>query len=79
MHWLTNVKYIENYFLELEFNDGTIKKINFDKFIGGNGVFQPLKNIDYFKTVKIDDAGNTICWDNGADFCPDTLYEISND
>jgi hypothetical protein len=28
-----------------------------------------------FKKVRVDDSQYTICWPNGADFCPDVLYE----
>jgi len=76
MHWVINVKYLKDYLLELTFNDNKIKVIDLNKYIGGDGVFKPLKNKEYFKNVKIDSAGNSICWDNGADFCPDVLYEI---
>lgn len=78
MNWITRVKYIKDYQLELEFNDGLVRIADLSPYIGGNGVFAPLQNIDYFKTVSLDSCGNTICWDNGADICPDVLYSISN-
>ena len=37
-------------------------------------IFQPLKEINYFKTFLI--KFNTIEWDNGADFAPEYLYQI---
>jgi hypothetical protein len=39
-------------------------------------IFEPLKNLRYFKTVKINPDLDTIVWDNGADMSPDFLYEI---
>ena len=77
MHWVKKVKYFYDFVLEIKFNDGKIKYIDLAGIVGCNGIFQPLQNIDYFKTVSIDAVGNTICWDNGADICPDTLYEKS--
>lgn len=35
-------------------------------------IFLELKNKELFKTVKID--GLSIEWANGADICPDELY-----
>ena len=78
MHWVIKVKYLYDYKLELEFNDGKVKTINFAGIVGGTGIFEPLKNIDYVKTVSIDSCGNSICWENGADICPDVLYDISD-
>ena len=39
------------------------------------GVFQELKNLEYFKKVK--QVHGSIAWPNGQDICPDTLYEES--
>ena len=77
MHWVKRVKYLYDFVLEIEFNDGQIRYIDLAGIVGGPGIFRPLKNIDYLKTVTIDSVGNSICWDNGADICPDTLYEKS--
>ncbi|MCA2722319.1 MAG: DUF2442 domain-containing protein [Microcystis sp. M048S1] len=36
------------------------------------GIFQELKNKQYFNQVKILDG--TVTWPNEQDICPDTLY-----
>ncbi len=36
------------------------------------GVFQELKDMQIFKTVR--PVMGSIQWKNGQDFCPDTLY-----
>ena len=76
MHWIVNVKYLNDYKLKLIYNDKEVKIVDLKDYIGGEGVFKPLADKEYFKNVKLDSAGNSICWDNGADFCPDVLYEI---
>lgn len=71
------VKYLSDYKLKIIFSDGKTKIIDFENWIReGKGYLKPLKNLEYFKKVKIDDCLYTICWPNGADFCPDVLYEI---
>jgi hypothetical protein len=40
-------------------------------------VFEPLKNIPYFKTVSVNRDLDTIVWDNDADFSPNYLFEMS--
>lgn len=74
MNWVVNCKYIEDYTLELTFNDGCIKRIDLSSVVSRGGIFKKLQSVEYFKTVEIDETGTTICWDNGADICPDTLY-----
>jgi len=78
MYWIIDVKYIKDYHLKVTFNDGAIKIIDFSKYVGGKGIYKELRDINYFKSVKIDEAGNSICWENGADFCPDVLYQIGD-
>jgi DUF971 family protein len=36
------------------------------------GVFQELRNQNYFDQVKVQDG--TVAWPNEQDICPDTLY-----
>ena len=38
-------------------------------------VFEPLRDVQYFMNFKI--SFNTLEWENGADFAPEYLYEIS--
>lgn len=39
-------------------------------------IFEPLKDLKYFKKVKINSDIDTIVWPNEADFSPDFLFEI---
>lgn len=38
------------------------------------GVFAPLADPDYFRTLKADRNAGTIVWPNQADIAPETLY-----
>lgn len=69
------VLYLKGYKLLLTFYDRKQKVIDVEPFLKGE-VFEPLKDIEYFKKVKIHKELHTIYWPNGADFCPDVLYEI---
>lgn len=75
-----NVEYINNYKLKLFFSDKKIKIIDLEnKLKHAKGIFLPLKDPDYFKQVALDDCHLSICWPNGADICPDVLYEMGTD
>jgi hypothetical protein len=75
MHFVRNVKYLDEYRLRLEFADGIEKIVDLASHLDGE-VFEPLKDIEYFKTVQINPEIDTIVWDNEADFSPDFLFEI---
>jgi uncharacterized protein DUF2442 len=69
---ITKAKYVRDYLIEVNFNDGTKKVIDFEPWLTGP-IFKPLKSKAYFKRFFID--GPTIGWPNGADVAPETLYE----
>jgi hypothetical protein len=60
----------------LFFEDGSVRWVDLARELNGE-VFQPLKDIEYFKTVSVHPDLDTIVWENGADMSPDFLYEIS--
>ena len=69
-----SVKPLENYVLEIEFSNGEIKKFDVKPYLQYKA-FESLKDLQLFNTVKID--GLSIAWQNGADICPDELYNNS--
>ena len=66
--------YLDGYRLRLRFSNGEIRIVDLESSLTGP-VFQPLKDIEYFKKFSI--PFNTVQWENGADFAPEYLYEIS--
>jgi hypothetical protein len=73
------VQYISDYKLKILFSDGKTKIVDIESIIDkSKKVFLPLKDTEYFKQVALDDPEYplSICWPNGADICPDLLYEI---
>src|ERR1700722_1953082 len=77
---IRQVEYIRDYKLKLKFSDQSIKIVDLENLINkSKGIFLPLKDLNYFKQVDLDDCQLSICWPNGADICPDILYEIGKD
>ncbi len=71
---IKSVKPLENFNVQLEFTDGTTRKVDLDPFLRGK-VFESIrKNPDNFRAVKVDERMGTIVWENGADIDPDVLY-----
>lgn len=66
---------LEGYTLRLEFNDGTTRDVDLSDELHGE-VFEPLKDIGFFRRVAVNPETGTIEWPNGADFAPEFLHEI---
>lgn len=80
MRKISSVKYLSDHCLQILFNDGETRIVNFDKLIDKGGYyFGPLKDIELFKKVSLDEFNYTICWPNGAELSPDILYEMGKD
>lgn len=69
-----DVKILKDYNLEITF-DNNEKRIFDVKPYFKFKIFQELKDEEKFSTVKV--AGLSIEWENGADICPDELYNNS--
>ena len=77
MERVISAKPLDGFKIEVEFSDGTQGVISLkDRLFGP--VFEPLKDPDYFEQLTINEFG-VICWPNGADIAPDTLYEKIKD
>lgn len=74
---VSKVKYLNDYNLQIHFSDGKTKVVNLENVVKDGGYyFKPLTDIKKFKNVDIDEFNYTICWSNGAELSPDTLYEM---
>lgn len=73
-HKAIDVKPLKNYILEITFENGEKKQFDVKPYMKFKA-FKELKDEKNFKKVKI--AGLSIQWENGADICPDELYNNS--
>lgn len=75
MEKIIEIKPVENYSIWVKFSDNKDALINLRPFIN-EGISAELLDKNYFEKVKIDEFGG-IAWENGYDFCPNFLREIS--
>lgn len=72
---IIDVEYDSDYKLIVTFENNEKKIVDLkDRLIGP--IFEPLKDLNFFKKVFVDKDLGTIRWPNGADKAPETLYEI---
>ncbi len=69
---LVSVEPLAGYRLRVAFADGVQGEVDLTKRLFGP-MFEPLKDPEAFQQVAIDEFG-AVCWPNGADLAPDTLY-----
>jgi hypothetical protein len=61
--------------LDLTFNNGVRKRVDVGPLLNGP-VFEPLRASKYFAQAGLDAECGTVVWPNGADFAPETLFEL---
>lgn len=76
---VVGVRPLDGHKVELSFDDGLNAVVDLACVIHSfEGVFAPLKDLDYFRQVRVDSEIGTIVWPNGADLCPDVLYSYAS-
>ncbi|MEI7501000.1 MAG: DUF2442 domain-containing protein [Bacteroidota bacterium] len=73
---IVNAEYKGGFKISLSFNnnESVIVDLKTTIYTDNRKIFEPLRNLEYFKTFKI--RLNTITWDNEADFAPEFLLEL---
>lgn len=61
----------DDYSLLLRFSNGKKKRYDVKPLLTF-GVFRELKELSYFKSVRV--SNGTVQWPHEQDICPDTLY-----
>jgi hypothetical protein len=69
-----DANYVKDYILDLHFSDGSEGEIDLEPDLDGE-IFEPLKDVSYFRSFTVNHELHTITWPNGADFAPEFLYE----
>ena len=75
MHWVKDASYVDGYKIRIRFENDEVKVIDLADHLDG-GVFEPLKDISYFRSFEVNRDIDTVVWPNEADFSPDFLYTI---
>jgi hypothetical protein len=58
----------------VSFEDGLTAEVDLAYLLDYGGVFEPLRDIGYFRQLRADPEAGTIVWPNEADIAPETLY-----
>jgi len=75
MESIIEVRPLENYHIWMRFADNFDATIDIKPYIT-TGISTKLLEVEYFNQVEIDEFGG-ITWQNGFDFCPNYLRELT--
>ena len=70
---IVEVGHLGGHRLFLRFADGAAGEIDLGPLLHFTGVFEPLRDPQFFALVRVNPDIGTIVWPNGADLCPDVL------
>ena len=70
---LTGAEWIREQVLHLRFSDGVAVNVELKDELDGP-VFEPLRDIEVFKTFCEHPELHTMVWPNGVDFAPEFLH-----
>lgn len=69
---VTEARYVSGRTLWLRFSDGAEGEVDLSGEIHGE-IFEPLRDIEYFRRFEVNPELGTVVWPNGADFAPEFL------
>lgn len=72
LYKVTTFKIVGPYTLHVTFDDGTAQTIDLEPVLYGQ-IYGPLRDLELFNQVRLDEEVFTLVWPNDADFDPETL------
>ena len=67
------VRALEPWKIWLRFADGSEGVVDVSD-MAGKGLFTQWSDPKFWRSVKVDEESQTVCWPGGLDLCPDVLY-----
>ena len=71
---LSDARYIREHRIWLRFSDGACGEVDLADALTGP-VFEPLRNVETFRSFRLHHELHTLVWPNGADFAPEFLRD----
>jgi hypothetical protein len=71
---VTRVERLGEYRLRLTFSDAVVGDIDLADELWGE-MFEPLRDVAQFDSVRVDPELGTLVWPNGADLDPEGLHD----
>ena len=66
--------YEGQYKIAVEFDDGSRGVVDLSSYLERGGVFGRFKDIEFFRSLRVDPELGTVTWGGQLDIAPETLY-----
>ena len=76
LHDVVEVRPLDGYRVYLRFGDGAEGVVDVSRRVPFDGVLAPLRDLEYFRQVRVNTELGTIAWPNGADLDPLVLRSL---
>lgn len=76
-HDVVNIKCLDDFKLELTFDNGKSGILDCKPFIEKGGVFSILRDPEVFKKAEIHNELGVITWNGEIDIAPETVYSLA--
>ncbi len=74
LHDVVSATLVGEYKIELVFDDGERGVVDFSKYLERGGVFERLRDPEFFRSFTVDPELGVITWGGEIDIAPETLY-----
>jgi hypothetical protein len=71
---VVSATYKGKYRIEITFEDGKKGTVDFSKYLDKGGVFSRFRDINFFKSFKVNSELGVLSWRDEVDIAPETLY-----
>ena len=76
---IISANYKGDYKIEVVFEDGAKGIVDFSKYLSKGGVFEKFKDLEFFKSFKINEELGVLTWADEIDIAPETIYAEATD
>ena len=74
IHDVVSARYIEDYRVEVAFDDGKGGVVDLSRYAELGGIFGRFRDMEFFRRFRVNAELGVLTWDGEIDIAPETLY-----
>jgi len=77
MHDVKSAKYLDDYKIEVTFDNGRSGIADFSAYPSRVGIFAKFRDMNFFKSCRVNHELGVLAWGDDIDIAPETLYSMA--